>query len=245
MDYKEKLEEAKRLYESANDTQKYVLESLFTKLKKSEVEKIKEDLIEWISDFPDIIWRGHYKKDVIAWLEKQGDKSVDIDIDIESMVSSYKQRLKAQSGIRMENNPLVNMCLTAFRCGVKNTLEELNLKKLEKEDEQETLCEKCRKAQPSHSCQDITALGRCAVEHEQKSDNSYCQEKGFHAEIDDDKVVIKKGEKPAEWSEDDERIKKRLINLVNEIYNNTNYITFLEHKELLAWLEKLDDNIEL
>lgn len=31
----------------------------------------------------------------------------------------------------------------------------------------------------------------------------------------------------------------------NEVYNNTNYITFLEHKELLAWLEKLDDNVEL
>ena len=74
---------------------------------------------------------------------------------------------------------------------------------------------------------------------------TYYIPKGFHAEIDDDKVVIKKGEKPAEWSEDDECIKKRLINLVNEIYNNTNYITFLEHKELLAWLEKLDDNVEL
>lgn len=33
---------------------------------------------------------------------------------------------------------------------------------------EETLCDKCKKAQPSHSCQDITALGRCAVEHEQK-----------------------------------------------------------------------------
>jgi len=39
---------------------------------------------------------------------------------------------------------------------------------LEKQGKQETLCDKCKKAQPSHSCQDITALGRCAVEHEQK-----------------------------------------------------------------------------
>ena len=30
--------------------------------------------------------------------------------------------------------------------------------------------------------------------------------KGFHAEIDDDKVVIKKGEKPAAWSEEDEDV---------------------------------------
>lgn len=38
---------------------------------------------------------------------------------------------------------------------------------LEKQGEQETLCDKCRKEHPSHSCQDITELGRCAVEHEQ------------------------------------------------------------------------------
>lgn len=36
---------------------------------------------------------------------------------------------------------------------------------LEKQSEQkETLCDKCKKTQPSHSCQDIAALGRCALE---------------------------------------------------------------------------------
>ena len=39
---------------------------------------------------------------------------------------------------------------------------------LEKQGEQEILCDKCRKEHPSHSCQDITELERCAVEHEQK-----------------------------------------------------------------------------
>ena len=59
-------------------------------------------------------------------LEKQGS----IDIDIESMVSSYKQRLKSQGQGNLENNPLINMCVSAFKQGVENTLEELNLKKL-------------------------------------------------------------------------------------------------------------------
>ena len=38
-------------------------------------------------------------------------------------------------------------------------------------EQKETLCDKCKKSQPSHSCQDITALGRCALEKqgEQKS----------------------------------------------------------------------------
>ena len=35
---------------------------------------------------------------------------------------------------------------------------------LEKQGKKETLCDKCRKEHPSHSCQDITALGRCALE---------------------------------------------------------------------------------
>lgn len=40
-------------------------------------------------------------------------------------------------------------------------------KKLEKQDGQkETPCDKCRKEQPSHSCQDIAELGRCALEHQ-------------------------------------------------------------------------------
>lgn len=84
---------------------------------------------------------------------------------------------------------------------------------LERQGEQkETLCDKCKKTQPSHSCQDITALGRCALEKqgEQKSafgigipfgakDSEligarYYIPEGFHAEIEGNNVVIKKGE---------------------------------------------------
>jgi len=58
------------------------IESIFPELKKSEDEKIKEDLIQWISDFPDMIWRGHYREDVIAWLEKQGEQKQDVNVQI-------------------------------------------------------------------------------------------------------------------------------------------------------------------
>lgn len=51
-------------------------EIIFPELKESEDEKIKEDLIQWINDFPDTIWRGHYKKDILAWFEKQGEQSI-------------------------------------------------------------------------------------------------------------------------------------------------------------------------
>ena len=43
--------------------------------------------------------------------------------------------------------------------------EKKEVKKIEKQGEQkETLCDKCKKAQHSHSCQDIIALGRCYIE---------------------------------------------------------------------------------
>lgn len=50
---------------------------------------------------------------------------------------------------------------------------------LEKQGKQkETICDKCKKEQPSHSCQDITALGRCALEKqgEQKPINDTDEE---------------------------------------------------------------------
>ena len=64
--YDEAIERAKEIYGNS------ITEGIFTELK--EEDRIKEDLIQWIEEFPDIIWRGHYKKDVIAWLEKQRDK---------------------------------------------------------------------------------------------------------------------------------------------------------------------------
>ena len=79
--------------------------------------------------------------------EEQATKSV--NIDIESMVSQYKQRLKSQGGV--ENTPIVNMCLTAFRHGVENVLEELNLKKLEKQVEK-------KPASSAKTCKNDTLL---------------------------------------------------------------------------------------
>lgn len=52
---------------------------------------------------------------------------------------------------------------------VNNLEADKALAWLEKQGEyKETLCDKCRREQPSHSCQDITELGRCALEHQSK-----------------------------------------------------------------------------
>ena len=210
--YKQALERARQFSEHPlQEDSANIVEYIFPELAESEDERIRKWCISHFNACINVIkdndeYKEYLSNKVITWLEKQGDKSV--NIDVESMVSSYEQRLKSQGGI--ENSPLVNMCLTAFRHGIENVLEELNLKKLEKQgeqkpnpysgtsfeynghiwgmcardngvdilldkqlfkhlekqDEQENLCDKCRKEHPSHSCQDITALGMCAVEHD-------------------------------------------------------------------------------
>ena len=52
------------------------IEDAFSELKESKDEKIKKELIKWMNDFPDEIWRFLYKKDVIAWLEKHDENTL-------------------------------------------------------------------------------------------------------------------------------------------------------------------------
>ena len=70
MNNEEKLKEAKRLYQTANFDQRYVLESLFPELKESEDERIRETLIRFHKSTIDV--DGIKGEDIIAWLEKQG-----------------------------------------------------------------------------------------------------------------------------------------------------------------------------
>lgn len=73
--YDEALKKASAAHKDEDRHLKATLERIFPELKGSEDERIKKDLIQWIDEFPDTIWRGHYKKDIIAWLEKQGEQA--------------------------------------------------------------------------------------------------------------------------------------------------------------------------
>ena len=97
MGHKEKLEEAKRLYETANADQKYVLESLFPELRESEDERIRKALIEGFKVMKD----GSYGEctfsnynipvtDIITWLEKQGDINPTEDELEASRIAAYE-----------------------------------------------------------------------------------------------------------------------------------------------------------
>lgn len=64
---------------------------------------------------------------------------------------------------------------------------------------------------------------------------TYYIPKGFHAEIEDDKVVIKKGDNPA-WSEEDEKI-------YQSIMDDTVQENQLDDKQIL-WLKFLKDRVQ-
>ena len=80
MKNKEKLEEAKRLYESANADQKYVLESLFPELKESEDERIRKAIIELVKQSSEILGLQN-QSNMLAWLDKQGTSYTKTDVD--------------------------------------------------------------------------------------------------------------------------------------------------------------------
>lgn len=79
--YKEALNRAKLLKDNPEKVviEKYkgsihASEYIFPELKEGEEEKIKKELIYYIKSFPEKIWMGHNKEDVIAWLEKNGEQ---------------------------------------------------------------------------------------------------------------------------------------------------------------------------
>ena len=75
---------------------------------------------------------------------------------------------------------------------------------------------------------------------------TYYIPKGFYAEIDDDKVVIKKGEKPTTWSEEDLRI---INNIILVLSNQECWDAAYGRKENLYqkeiyWLKSLKDRVQ-
>lgn len=79
--YDKALERARVYHTGGSISDVHITEVIFPELKKSEDDRIREDLIQWIDDFPDSIWRGHNKKNIIAWLEKQGQTFTKKDVD--------------------------------------------------------------------------------------------------------------------------------------------------------------------
>lgn len=105
-----KLEEAKRLYETANSDQKYVLESLFPQLSESEDEKIRKEIIDflldgiWDTTIIDKVKQSQGYAKWISYLEKQGKQKFAWTEEDEIRIDSIIAFLKSPSLCVMDGN---------------------------------------------------------------------------------------------------------------------------------------------
>ena len=114
---------------------------------------------------------------------------------------------------------------------------------LEKQGKQKELaCDRCRKAQPSHSCSDITALGRCYLEGEQKpAEWSEPEINGEPIPTENQSVDIS----VPEWSEEDKKMIKMILGDLEWERRNTTVDKDIRHyDEELRWLKSLSSNLK-
>ena len=121
MAQEEKLEEAKRLYETANANQRYVLESLFPELKEeNKDEKIRKGLIKGISKTrpnTPFLDTNVTREEALSWLERQGEqKHTAEEVLIKAGLKPYKDG--DQWCILLGDN------IQEGICGFGNTIED-------------------------------------------------------------------------------------------------------------------------
>jgi hypothetical protein len=179
-DYKNKygdlLDMIKELYPNMTEYQQEKLQGVCPELAENEDEKIRKELIEYHKIQASC--GGHnapFHEKYVSWLEKQGSIG-----NINEKLRQYRKYLVKETERWHKNEEDETLskiskqdCIGHANAYISARSEFEDLFNydscLEKQNEQkETLCDKCRREQPSHSCQDITELGRCALKHQSK-----------------------------------------------------------------------------
>ena len=169
-----------------------ICEYIFPVLKESEDERIRKTLVELVkcnerSGYK--LLNNIPTSSMLAWLEKQ--ESVEEIVErcktswynegkIQGQIEGLSDEEKYQQGWHdalekqgkkkfawsEEDENLLNRLIGVLDGTNKEDYHEAWEEKFLPwlKSLKETLCDKCKKAQPSHSCQDITALGRCYIE---------------------------------------------------------------------------------
>ena len=109
--YDEALTKARNIVNSINVglIGKDSFEAVFPELKESEDENIRKDLIQWINEFPDTIWRSHYKRDILAWLEKQGEQKHAWSKEDEEHLNSIISDIKTDMGAYTRSQEVIDI----------------------------------------------------------------------------------------------------------------------------------------
>ena len=125
--YDEALKKANAAHKDEDRHLKATLERIFPELKEDDDERIKKELIQWVDEFPDTIWRGHYKKDIIDWIEKQGEQKKQVhfpkftfdDILVLQCCMVIVRNVQEDNELYEQLNLIHNKMYDAYRLGKK------------------------------------------------------------------------------------------------------------------------------
>ena len=241
---KEKLEEAKRLYQTANADQRYVLESLFPELKESEDEKIRKELIDIVAKSP-ITFAFEDKNKVLSWLERQGEQTD----KIVERAKTEKQRVLITESDGEANIDWDTRSLQDVKLLLEYGLDYVN--KLEKQGREKP----ADKVEPKFKVGDIIRLkdgDGLEWTVEEVLNNGYytivCADRDDFIQLDDKWELVEQKsqrmvsaeakeaiyDKPA-WSEEDEKMLNRII----EDFSDGKVSNILE----VYWLKSIKQRI--
>ena len=225
MTQEEKFEEAKRLYETANADQRYVLESLFPELKEREDERIRKKLIDYFKENnAALAFEGISNESVITWIEKQKTSDEALQYLKENHSPSEVSDFQAAMNIAVAK---------AYDKGYNDGLK--------KQDEQKPTDKVKHKFKVGD---EIKTVNEESLTITKIDDKGYWSEDLFICDFDE-AVCWNLVEQNHAWSEEDathyNRILKEL-NLQKEMPINVSVIE--EVKSDIIWLKSIKDRVQ-
>lgn len=166
--YDEALERARKVYLTGLDENKKSAKYIFPELERYEDEKLKEELIGYFTNGKEYLSLCSFdKRSILDWLGRQVTYS-------EERMLDWAKKTVAQSIMDyLDKNSTTGKCLDGVECeDLENAVVNSDWGKVYnymKEKLEMLPCDQCRKDHPSHSCQDITSLGRCALEAQEET----------------------------------------------------------------------------
>jgi len=244
----------KELHDNSLFSNRTALETIIPELKESKDETIRKEIIEFVDINTLSVDERHDRW--IAWLEKQCTPAKLSEEEQNSFAKGVLSRcalsfidyLDAHSyeGKMCVSNGECEDIENAFHNAMWDRLHRYYCKYIEKQGEQKSIEEnngnnRGTSSNSIWSDEDEIEIHFGAKDSELQEETYYIPD-GFHAEIDDDKVVIKKGEKSAAWNVEDSSKVQRICKYLDEAKKY--YADITEVRECMDWLKSLKDRVQ-
>ena len=247
MDYKKKYKDALQRAKHALDcdrnnlvsTDVPLIYSMFPELAGSEDERIKKTLIDYFITYKKQeecgikTFFGIPTDNVLAWLEKQGESYTKRDVDdawLKGMCDA-KRELEKQGEYKSSEELLKirqELYQSGYNDGYKHGCEDTK-----KQSEQKPFDYENANIQQRDWAE--TPFG---AKDSELQEVTYYIPQGYYAEIEDNKVVIKQGEKKTDWTEEDEKMVDNILTPLATRY------PFDIYQPMYNWLKALKERVQ-